>query len=709
MRSRSHRLSRRANAGAFPTLPPILKLHLDVVALICDHLHPTDVLSLSRTCKEIHRFLHVKPSRWAWRAAFRNVEGLPACPKWLPEPQYATLCFEEFCTRCLATDPASTSSLWPFGVRYCLPCRNAMLTAKPFKNFPDVATLGLKLRATELFPGLLTGPALSKKVLSFHVPEVEKLRKDVTKFIGNGDQALATTSIRTLLDEKTKNTKERLEFALECKRWMYLWRREQERIAHELRLKRRQDVFQKLELLGYSNEVRDLGLHQQGLTGEVLAFVQQARALNDREWNMIRPVFVTFMEDRRVLGGRVTYIRLLRSRLRLLQLKLFAYLHEGDRKDKRVGGARMFPTVLDLLDVKDAAYLVSLPEGALLMPHFWPAHLPGLIDAWERGRGEVLLSLLHKLEDSSSSTGIFAHGPSVHGTPTSVTTRSVAATSSSPLSHPAALFWCNACMSLVSGVIAFSHACCYGRADHDHAEIFTDLTPLVNGRFSQVVTTSDSNHSLFEKTVVAFSDGILPWSPEHLHGCVPVVRSILRACGVELQDLPREIQKVASSRFACTACSQVGKSVLAMGWLRAVSHAFEVHEGQEGSWVRLPHKLEEKAKHVEYTSVKIFTAELDAHTRWECSRCAWDVPQAGLAYTWPQLVNHFNVYHPMTLLGPMWYRPSEDTAPFMYPAVHFVTRGAEGEIDDDIFQAFPRRHLFTPYKLAADTWVQLGL
>ena len=150
MRSRSHRVSRRANADVLPSAPPILKLSHDTLALvrpdfvdsfaravaafnlltsslqICDLLLPMDVLSLYRSCKAIRTFLRLASSKPLWKIARANVEGLPECPEWLTEPQFVSLCFEEFCTRCLTTDPYSRSSIWPFGVRYCLSCRNAL-------------------------------------------------------------------------------------------------------------------------------------------------------------------------------------------------------------------------------------------------------------------------------------------------------------------------------------------------------------------------------------------------------------------------------------------------------------------------------------------------------------------------------------------------------------------------------------------------------
>ncbi|KAI1785312.1 hypothetical protein LXA43DRAFT_837346, partial [Ganoderma leucocontextum] len=64
---------------------------------ICDLLLPADILGLYRSCKTIRAFLQQGPSKILWKTARANVEGLPACPDWLTEPQFASLCFDEFC------------------------------------------------------------------------------------------------------------------------------------------------------------------------------------------------------------------------------------------------------------------------------------------------------------------------------------------------------------------------------------------------------------------------------------------------------------------------------------------------------------------------------------------------------------------------------------------------------------------------------------
>ncbi|PIL33818.1 hypothetical protein GSI_04443 [Ganoderma sinense ZZ0214-1] len=694
-------------------MPPIFKLSRDPLAMICDYLLPAEVLSLYRSCKTIHGFLQLTSSKGIWKSARANVAGLPECPEWLTEPQYAALCFDDFCCQCLAVDKYSVSPIWPLYVRYCWHCRVAKFTTTPLRGFPVRDALGgFRSRPADLFPSVLAyvDEARQRTAVCYHVLDVEKFRTEVAALVQSNNDAtvlaVTTAPVLAALEEKAANTAARLEFSRKCKTWKAQWIAQLKAAAKAVKLQRLQDILRKLEEQGYSAEVLELGPRHQGLSGDVLALVDQARPLTDRDWTAIRPMFTAFMEVRRDLGARVSFVRCLRSRLRLLRSTLFTYLHEDSRKAKRIDGARVFPTVLDLLDVRDAAYLVSLPDGAVLLPHLWVAQLPSFIEAWELGRTRILLSLLHGIEGGSPATGVTPYVSSAGDTTSSVTTRSTVP-ASSPLSHPAALFWCDGCMNLILGISAISHACCYGRAGPDAEEILSYLNPALNGRFSQALISSNTKDLLYSRTLIAFSEGVLPWSQEHLRGCVPIVRSVLEACGVNPHNLPKEMRKLSGCRVACRICCQVDKCVLAMGWLRAISHAFEVHGGQEGSWVRLCPKLEEKVKRIEYTSRDLFTADMETRTRWECSRCAWDRPHAGLSYTWPQLVDHFAVCHPMNHLSPIWYSPSNDTPPFMYPAVLLVERGMEGHFDEDLYDAFPRKHLVTPMRLSADTWAQL--
>jgi hypothetical protein len=78
-------------------LSGLLVLPLDIFFEITSHLHPLDLLHLSRVSRHFARmFLHTD-NRHAWLAARRTVVGLPECPGDLSEAQYAHLLFETLC------------------------------------------------------------------------------------------------------------------------------------------------------------------------------------------------------------------------------------------------------------------------------------------------------------------------------------------------------------------------------------------------------------------------------------------------------------------------------------------------------------------------------------------------------------------------------------------------------------------------------------
>ncbi|KAF9234857.1 hypothetical protein BU15DRAFT_25152, partial [Melanogaster broomeanus] len=82
-------------------------------------LHPMDLLNLARTTKAFRQLLMRKSSAFVWKAALGRVEGLPACPPDLNEPQYAYLAFYPHCHHCGNVVPTIH---WRLRLRYCPSC-----------------------------------------------------------------------------------------------------------------------------------------------------------------------------------------------------------------------------------------------------------------------------------------------------------------------------------------------------------------------------------------------------------------------------------------------------------------------------------------------------------------------------------------------------------------------------------------------------------
>ncbi|KAF8600099.1 hypothetical protein BDV93DRAFT_448232, partial [Ceratobasidium sp. AG-I] len=87
--------SMRGTLRVFMNLPP------EVFLEVATHLRPLDLLALARTNKFFRHIFMSRSIIHIWRAAERNVAGLPPCPKELCEPQYAALMFTKNCSVCL--------------------------------------------------------------------------------------------------------------------------------------------------------------------------------------------------------------------------------------------------------------------------------------------------------------------------------------------------------------------------------------------------------------------------------------------------------------------------------------------------------------------------------------------------------------------------------------------------------------------------------
>ena len=64
---------------------------------IFSHLHPGDLLNVARTTKLFYQLMTRRSSVTIWKAALRNVPGLPECPAGMTELGFASLMFSSHC------------------------------------------------------------------------------------------------------------------------------------------------------------------------------------------------------------------------------------------------------------------------------------------------------------------------------------------------------------------------------------------------------------------------------------------------------------------------------------------------------------------------------------------------------------------------------------------------------------------------------------
>ncbi|RXW18582.1 hypothetical protein EST38_g7278 [Candolleomyces aberdarensis] len=101
-------------------LATFVNMPLDVLHEIFGHLHPYDLLRLTRTTKDFRRILLHRSSLSTWKATFEDVPNLPECPPEMSEPAWANLAFSPHCHFCLASGIRNVE--WKFRVRHSANC-----------------------------------------------------------------------------------------------------------------------------------------------------------------------------------------------------------------------------------------------------------------------------------------------------------------------------------------------------------------------------------------------------------------------------------------------------------------------------------------------------------------------------------------------------------------------------------------------------------
>ncbi|KDR86106.1 hypothetical protein GALMADRAFT_235341 [Galerina marginata CBS 339.88] len=230
---------RRHNARA--KLRMLSTFPLDVVFEIFSHLHPSELLHLSRTTKDMRSLVLHRSASYIWRAVLSNVPALPVCPEDVSLPVWASLIFDSFCQSCLAPNVRTVN--FRLRVRYCNRCMKAksmsesvltpmtnklhaiILQAVPFSPWNDRDDKFCLIKDKELF-----------------VKELDAVEGDRTAFV----------------DERKSALKIRLQHANECKKWFddILTSREVE--LDLIRSMRKLMIRQKLYDLGYHEELEFL-------------------------------------------------------------------------------------------------------------------------------------------------------------------------------------------------------------------------------------------------------------------------------------------------------------------------------------------------------------------------------------------------------------------------------------------------------------------
>ncbi|KAF9468004.1 hypothetical protein BDZ94DRAFT_1246928 [Collybia nuda] len=197
-------------------LKRLTEVPLDILYEIFSHLHPKDLLHLTRTTRAFRSVLMRRSATCVWKATIANIAGLPKCPPDLNEPQYVNLAFDEHCHFCLA--PNIQDIFWSCRVRCCKSCIE--------ENFVSDFDLRKRLPFTPtdntyktIFPYIVypkPRPYKPGRILFYrpmaekYIGELGKIRKD-------------TATVKRWSKERKEEQMRRLSHAALCESWSSPW------------------------------------------------------------------------------------------------------------------------------------------------------------------------------------------------------------------------------------------------------------------------------------------------------------------------------------------------------------------------------------------------------------------------------------------------------------------------------------------------------
>ncbi|TDL24622.1 hypothetical protein BD410DRAFT_96947 [Rickenella mellea] len=269
MKSKSRPMRRKGRLSLLPTLA------MDILFEVFVRLQPLDILNIMYTSKGFRDLLIAPSSIFIWKTVRMNVEGFPDCPPFLSEFEYAKLAFSHFCYRCGKRTPNSPQ--WEVLARLCTTCLNAVATSPYHSYCPAsyVDILGVvQLKEQNRF----------RKSSYYCEPQVRRLLKHIRN--------LPEKSSETWIADARRNAPGVIKHAKLCRDWEDRFRERRQGERAEIKVKRREDIHQRLTQLGFGPA---LSHHDAKFANHRL--VKPAVGLTERIWNNIKAELIGWIQE----------------------------------------------------------------------------------------------------------------------------------------------------------------------------------------------------------------------------------------------------------------------------------------------------------------------------------------------------------------------------------------------------------------------------
>ncbi|KAI0338143.1 hypothetical protein BDW22DRAFT_1363265 [Trametopsis cervina] len=254
-------------------LAPLLNaIPVEIFLMIMTHLHPSDLLHLSRVSKAFRAILMSRSSKRMWAAARANVDGLPEPPNIVSEPKYAALLFDRTCFECGASRAGKVS--FALGIRYCATCWkvelfNGVFMLKAVKGFASEDIVFKVLR-------YVPEKGADVRNRKYHGGEIREVTRELVKTWDEG--------IQDYCDERIRFVEMMQKHDAEVTEWLHTCAMQKKQEEQRISEQRRTSIEQKLFSLDFTPAQLPTIADD-----EWKNLVYQPRALTPRIWARIEP------------------------------------------------------------------------------------------------------------------------------------------------------------------------------------------------------------------------------------------------------------------------------------------------------------------------------------------------------------------------------------------------------------------------------------
>ncbi|TFK42253.1 hypothetical protein BDQ12DRAFT_677886 [Crucibulum laeve] len=614
------RVKTRGKLALLPSLP------LDILSEIFSHLLPTDILNLSRTTKDFRRVLLHRSATSIWKSAVTNVPNFPECPEDMSLPAWISLAYDCHCHNCLTSGVRNVD--WMLRIRLCAKCAKVCLLSEQMFDS--------KSQKERTILHCVPFSDWNKSGVQYCIQESEELFTKQLSSLKKGRTAF--------VENKRAEMKARQDHAKTCAAWYSLQQDLRSTELNNLRVKRREAIIAKLELLGYKDDLAYSKKKQEECVCEtwVCPFynhpaVDKPQLLTERIWQNIKADI--FKQMKKVRAARME-----EERENLVQERVTqAHRVWSDWRIKHFTNELM-PTIVDIIYWEPVRTLIWQPGNAALDLESLAAafsNIEAFIEQWRESQIIKVFDLASRglglglPQTHTARTGLLALAatafsctmPDVHFRQRSMTL----------MQHSEDIIDDYSCMWYPE----FLHHHCNSVATFTYSdlEVNKEENLLDDCRSLRVVEYLGCRRRKWSTEFLSFDDK-----------ASKAVKNILEACRMDWKTTTTAEMDASNVRLVCLKCSfgnrcDGERMFTVMTWRNAVQHGMKVHWGGANvQWQRISDE--------DYPSVAALESKEPGRRgvpapicrKWLCHYCRETTEDPG-EMTLERLRQHFDLSH----------------------------------------------------------------